>query len=139
MGRSVLPSTARATGLACLLLVVVAGCAPGVRQPPAAPGGSVTVPQTSRSSSPAPASWTERCTSQVSYWAGEKLSGRDGGYDYQEMGLSGTTNEALQAVLTSPDRKNRPVWIHAAATRECRARAATAAQHEASPGSGWPQ
>lgn len=134
----VLPPTSRALALVGLVLAVAtSGCSAAAQQP-ATGDHSVTAPP-APSPTPSAATWTERCTSQVSYWAGEHLSGRDGGYDYQEMGLSGTTNAALQAVITSPDRINTPGWIHAAAARECRARASTAAQHEATPGPGWPQ
>jgi hypothetical protein len=121
---------------AMVLLCCLAACSGGPVQPTPPPAPAASSPNTPSASS---ASWTERCTSQVTYWAGELLSGRDGGYDYQEMGLSGTTNEALHAVLASPDRTNTAEWIRSEAARQCEARAAAAARHASSPGTGWPQ
>lgn len=144
--------------LALTLVGASTGCtATGDPGPTPAAGSSTTAvataPPSAASASAAPsagsAGWVGRCTDQVTYWATEVLRGRDAGYDYQEMGLAGTTNDALRAVLTGAAEltsakgltgaKGAPSagWIGRRAARECRVRAGRAAGRDSTV-SGWP-
>ena len=76
------------TSLVALAAVLLAGCA---GPPPAAPPPPSTPP------APDPVTV---CTDQLVYWAGEQLRGApDGGFDYQEMGLSGAQADALSDLV----------------------------------------
>jgi hypothetical protein len=142
-------SPRRAAPGTALLLVLgvawVAGCSTGAGSAGSPGVGSSTAASAAQ---PAPSqptvSWSERCTDQVTYWAKDVLLGHDAGLDYQEMGLSGTTNEALQAVLAEaksrPEADGEPTagWIRTRAARECQARGARAASRASSSPGGWP-
>lgn len=72
-----------------LVVIVAGGCAPA----PTTTAAPAIAP-----SSPLPDPVTA-CTSQLTYWAGEQLRGADGGYDYQEMGLTSGQNDALSVIV----------------------------------------
>ena len=90
-----------------------------------------------RSRPPAPDPVTV-CTNQLTYWAGEQLRGApDGGFDYQEMGLSHAQFDAL-AVLVDGARARGPSlsadWVPTRARELCTEIAA----RPAPTGGSWP-
>lgn len=98
---------------------------------------SKTVASTTPSPS-AEAAWTSQCIAQVTYWTVRLLDDPDHSYDYQEMGLSGQTYEALREVLQGADGRHQSrAWVERRSTAICatHARRATAAR---STGTGWP-
>jgi hypothetical protein len=119
-------SRAGLSALAALAALALAGCAGA---PPAAPAAP--------SRPPAPDPVTV-CTNQLTYWAGEQLRGApDGGFDYQEMGLSHAQFDAL-AVLVDGARARGPSlsadWVPTRARELCTEIAA----RPAPTGRSWP-
>jgi hypothetical protein len=111
-------------GVAALVGVVLAGCAPAA--PPAAAPPVTT---------PAPDPVTV-CANQLTYWAGEELrSAPDTGFDYQEMGLTHAQFDALDALVAQARAQGLPPDRLAARAREvCTAIVA----EPRSTGGGWP-
>jgi hypothetical protein len=116
-------------GVAALVGVVLAGCAPAAGPPPAAP------PPTAQAATPAPDPVTV-CANQLTYWAGEELHGApDAGFDYQEMGLTHAQFDALDALVAQARAQGLPPDRLAARARElCTAIVA----EPRSTGGGWP-
>ena len=129
---------AAATLLAVALVSLAAtGCSDGRLRDESSPTPSETTASASPSLS-AQAAWTARCTTQVSYWTVRLLDDPEHSYDYQEMGLSGQTYEALREVKRAADGRRRSSdWVerHSAATCAAHASKATATR---SPDAGWP-
>ena len=123
-------------GLA-LVTVAPTGCSGAGR----GDGPSPTPSKPAASAAPtldAAAAWTARCTTQVSYWIVRLLDDPEHSYDYQEMGLSGQTYEALREVQREAvGRRRSSDWVerHSAATCAAHASKATANR---SPDAGWP-
>jgi uncharacterized protein YceK len=120
-----------------LVTVALTGCSDARRED----GPSPTPSKPTASAAPtldAAAAWTARCTTQVSYWTVRLLDDPEHSYDYQEMGLSGQTYEALREVQREADGRRRSSdWVerHSAATCAAHAGRAIATR---SPGAGWP-
>lgn len=82
--------------------------------------------------------WADACTRQVGYWVVRLLDEPDHSYDYQEMGLSGRTYEALRDVMRDAEGGPRSsAWVERRSAAVC---AAQARRHTEEPTSanGWP-
>ncbi len=110
---------ARRSVAALLVLGAAVGCAPA--------------PPTAAAPPPDPA---EVCARQLGYWAEQQLRGADGGFDYQEMGLSSRQNDALQVVVDRA-RAQGPSAVPALARAECR-RLSTEPSGAPATGRYWP-
>lgn len=81
------------------------------------------------------------CVNQLVYWAKDILgNAKDGGLDYQEMGLAGDQYEALQALVEQARRQQPlpPDWLPQQAKAACAKLAAKSPTPTTSGGFGWP-
>lgn len=81
------------------------------------------------------------CTAQLDYWVQASLApdAPDHGFDYQEMGLSGRSYEALVEILDQARQSPTPVsdaWVHDRTSAACHA--LQASPRPSSSAGGWP-
>ena len=94
-----------------LAVLLVAGCAAAPAPAPAAP-----TPQFPPTPPPDPIAV---CSTQIEYWAGEKLRGAvDPGYDYQHMALTSGQADALR-VIVDRARAEGPAVVPKLAREAC--------------------
>ncbi len=124
------------------LALAGAGCAASdpapVRPPTSSSGTTVSAAPNPTSTADAVTAWTTRCTSQVSYWVTRLRAEPEHSFDYQEMGLSSESYDALNEVLTDAGGRPRSrSWADAQAARRCAQHAEQAVTARTGQ-NGWP-
>lgn len=128
----------RALSTALLAVTLaMAGCS-GTPDGSAADPPPLAAPSSATATADPRTVWAARCSQQVSYWVVRLQQEPDHSFDYQEMGLSGDSYEALREVIRAAgDQERSTTWLNGRSAEACAARADQAVASRRSQ-DGWP-